>query len=546
MAFGGNVDKLTNSQLQDLVSRGLTQFVPIRVTSVDQSDSLSNGDIVGEILTPQATPKFQLQVTATPLFPNITYVPLVNEVVFCISSPAGSYGDNTSAVKYYYISPLNIWNNTNTNPTPNPYQDLKPNSQNKSIAEIEAGSSNKSSKTDTNLFKPGTYFEEKSNIYPLYPYEGDIIYEGRWGQSIRFGSTNVSYTSKTKKTQVDRKFEEKTNYPLGGIDPTTVFVNKINLLNSKVGQFFDQYEEDKISIYVESSESQVTNPNNIAKGELAKIRAERIKTLLESYSNLRYNITTSYKIGNIPYTQGVDDPNNPKYLDDQYTSVKVLVQGVEITEQPSNPVYLNSWSTTGSVGDPILIFRNGQNPELPSPAQSTTLEDINKDISSLYFTSTQKVPIEVSSQNDYLSYGTNKPEDPKEYAGAQVILNSGRLVFNTTQNHILLSSAKSINLNAVEGIYTDTTGDTVFQSNKVYLGGTQNAQPVVLGDELVSLLTDVLNDLSNLTNSLQNQIGVPVGSPIAPTNLIAQTINFKINGYKQRLKNSLSNTTSTV
>lgn len=399
MAFGGNVDKLTNSQLQDLVSRGLTQFVPIRVTSVDQSDSLSNGSIVGEILTPQATPKFQLQVTASPLFPNITYVPLVNEVVFCISSPAGNYGDNTSTVKYYYISPLNIWNNTNTNPTPNPYQDLKPDSQNKSIAEVEAGSSNKSSQQDTNQFKPGTYFEEKSNIYPLYPYEGDIIYEGRWGQSIRFGSTATDF---------------------------------------------------------------------------------------------------------------------------------------------------NPWSSIGTNGDPILILRNGQNPELQNPAQTTTVEDINKDLSSIYFTSTQKVPIEVSSQNDYLSYGTNKPEDPKEYAGAQVILNSGRLIFNTTQNHILLSSAKSINLNAIEGIYTDTIGDTVFQSNKVYLGGTKNAQPVVLGDELVSLLTDVLNDLSNLTNSLQNQIGVPVGSPIAPTNLIAQTINFKINGYKQRLKNSLSNTTSTV
>lgn len=399
MAFGGNLDKITNTQLQDLITRGLTQFLPVRIVSVDQSDTLSNGGVVGEILTPQANTKYQSQITATPLFPNITYIPLVNEVVFCLAAPSGDYGNNTSTIKYYYISPLNIWNNINTNPTPNPYQNLKPNSQNKSIAEVEAGSTNKSGQQDTNEFKPGTYFEEKSNIYPLYPYEGDIIYGGRWGQSIRFGST---------------------------------FLN-----------------------------------------------------------------------------------NNP-------------------------------WSSVGTNGDPILILRNGQNPELVGPAQTTTLEDINKDLTSVYFTSTQKIPIEVSSKNDYLSYGNNKPVDPKEYAGSQIILNSGRLVLNSTQSDIMLSSNKTINLNATQGIYFDTTQDIVFQSNRVYLGGTQNSQPVILGDELVSLLTDILTDLSTLTNSLQNQVGVPSGTPLVPTNLVAQTINFKINGYKQRLKNSLSKTTSTV
>jgi len=545
MAFGGNVDKLTNSQLQDLVSRGLTQFIPIRVTSVDQSDSLSNGSIVGEILTPQATPKFQLQVTASPLFPNITYVPLVNEVVFCISSPAGNYSDNTSTVKYYYISPLNIWNNTNTNPTPNPYQNLKPDSQNKSIAEVEAGSSNKSNQQDNNQFKPGTYFKEKSNIFPLYPYEGDIIYEGRWGQSIRFGSTNIRTTGGNKTVNRSNAFGANETFILGNTTPTTL-INQLSVASARVKQFSNKYDNVTVTTSINASESQVTNPNNIPPGGLAQQRLDNTLSVLSSFPLLNKDIRSNTSIGSTPYTPGVDNPNDLKYTSEQSVTINVSVRGTETINEPENEIPLNVWSTTGSAGDPLLIFRNGQNPELSSPAQSTTIEDVNKDLSSLYLTSTQKVPIEVSSQNDYLSYGTNKPEDPKEYAGAQVILNSGRLVFNTTQNHILLSSAKSINLNAVGGIYTDTTGDTVFQSNKVYLGGTQNAQPVVLGDELVSLLTDVLNDLSNLTNSLQNQIGVPVGSPIAPTNLIAQTINFKINGYKQRLKNSLSNTTSTV
>jgi hypothetical protein len=31
--------------------------------------------------------------------------------------------------------------------------------------------------------------ENTINIHPLLPYEGDMLYEGRFGNSIRFGST---------------------------------------------------------------------------------------------------------------------------------------------------------------------------------------------------------------------------------------------------------------------------------------------------------------------------------------------------------------------
>jgi hypothetical protein len=389
----------SNSELRDLIARGFSQFLPARVISIDQSEDLTNGRIIAEVLTPLSTLPNQSQITASPLYPNIKSYPLINEVVFLITAPSGDYSSNSGNIKYYYLSTLNIWDNVHVNPTPNPYENLKPDSQNKSISEIEAGSTNKSGEQDTNEFKPGTYFQEKSNIYPLYPFEGDIIYEGRWGNSIRFGST---------------------------------------------------------------------------------------------YENL------------------------------------------------------NPWSTTGSAGDPILIFRNGQNPELIGPAQNTTVEDINKDISSVYITSTQKIPIEVSSQNDYLSYGENKPVEPNQYSGAQAIISSGRLLFNSTQDHVLLSSQKSINLNSQESVNIDARSGMVIQTPELYLGGIETAQPVVLGNDLVDLLGKILTDLEYLTGALQNQLGVPVGSPIGPTNLVAQAVNDKIGGYKAELSNILSNTTKTV
>ena len=80
----------------------------------------------------------------------------------------------------------------------------------------------------------------------------------------------------------------------------------------------------------------------------------------------------------------------------------------------------------------------------------------------------------------------------------------------------------------------------------MYLGDTQNAQPLVLGNDLINLLTELVTDLNSLTDSLQNQIITPEGTPLAPTSNVAQLISAKIPGYKQRLSGSLSNTSYTI
>ena len=539
MAWFG-ADKISNGELQDLISRGFQQFLPARVVSIDQSEKLTNGNIVAEIVSPLATPSNQQKITAFPLFANIKTYPLVNEVVFLVSGPSGDYSSNSSKVKYYYLSTLNIWNSIHVNPTPNPYENLRPSSQNKSIAEIEAGSTNKSDEVDTNQFKPGTYFTEKSNIYPLYPFEGDIIYEGRFGNSIRLGSTDIAYNNNTSTNIVDKKFETSYTYPSGETTLPLSFNSKLANINNNVGIFFQSYENNKISIFIESSESRVPNPNNLPSGELAKARAEKARTLISSFTNLKNNVNITSKIGNIPYTKGVDNPNDPKYLQDQFVNIKVLVQGSETTNQPSQPTSLNNWSVSGSNGDPILIFRNGQNPELKGPAQNTIVEDINKDLSSIYITSTQQIPLVASSQNDYLSYGENKPSSPNQYFGAQIILNSGRLTFNTTQDHIMLSSKKSINLNSIEGINVDTVGPVVIEAPEIKLGSNDAEESALLGDSTVDLLQNLISDLSSLPKIMGSQIGNN-GILLEPMGTTARTISNNLSTYQSQLDSLKSN-----
>ena len=541
MAFGRDINKITNNSVQSALSTLANQLIPIRVLSVDSSPSLTNGEITGDILTNQATIQDQQLISASPLFPNISYVPLINEVVFCVQAPSSDWSSNTSKFKHYYICPVNMWDNINTNPTPNPYSKLKPTSQDKSILEVDAGSSNKSAEEDNNSFKPGTYFREKSNIYPLFPYEGDIIYEGRWGNSIRFGSTSIFFKSPETTTPVSKTFLESVNFVSGEVAVPLDLENKLITLQSRVQEFFNQYEEDKISIFIKSSESQVTPPQGVVVGELARLRSENVKQRLLESNILNQNITTSFEVGKTPYVRGVDNPNDLKFSKEQFTQIQVVVSGVEIENIESDPVSLSPWSTSGSAGDPILVLRNGQNPDLPSPAQIQTVEDINKDLSSIYITSTQNIPIEVSSTNDYLSYGDNPPILPKSYAGAsQVIISSGRLLFNSTNDHLLLSSAKSINLNAVDSINIDTTGPIVLESSQVLLGSSEATESALLGDSTVELLQNLISDLVSLLNIMGAQIGNN-GILIEPTATIARTIGNNLSTYQSQLDSLKSN-----
>ena len=108
MPFGNNLDKINNSYTQDTLFKGLSQMLPVRVISIDQSNSLNNGTIVGEIILQQSRQPYKSRITASPISSNTKNYPLVNEVVFVISGPTGKYSSNSSEVKYYYLTSLNL------------------------------------------------------------------------------------------------------------------------------------------------------------------------------------------------------------------------------------------------------------------------------------------------------------------------------------------------------------------------------------------------------------------------------------------------------
>jgi hypothetical protein len=302
-----------------------------------------------------STPTITTQIlpTAKPLDSTFKSLPLINEIVYILALPNTDIGEFSTTKTNYYISIVGLWNHPHHNAFPQNSNILPP-PQQKDYIQTELGSVRRVTDQSTEIFL-GKTFIERGDIHPLLPFEGDKILEGRWGNSIRFGST--------------------------------------------------------------------------------------------------------------------------------------------VKDAP------NTWSLTGTNGDPITIIRNGQGNQTDE-GWVPTIEDINNDDSSAYFTSTQKIPLEAASTS-YNSYSSNPPTTPNQYSGKQIILNSGRLVFNTTEDHLLLSSKKSVNINAISSFNVDSP-QSVIQSNSVLLGGANAVQPLLYGDTTITLLTQLVDQLSLLSAALAN------------------------------------------
>ena len=140
---------------------------------------------------PNPNPQFSTDNFARPLFPNNSNIPVKNEIVYCIALPNSNVQGDVNDETYYYFQAINIWNSTHHNAIPDPINgpSTTPAAQSQDYEQTSAGSVRRvtDGSTEINL---GKDFKEKLSIRNLQPYEGDLIYQGRWGQSLRFGSTN--------------------------------------------------------------------------------------------------------------------------------------------------------------------------------------------------------------------------------------------------------------------------------------------------------------------------------------------------------------------
>lgn len=167
---------------------------------------------------------------ALPLLPNNKSIPLINEVVivFNIILEGNNVGNKS---KYYYLCSLNLWNTPHHNALPNVNKDLKENMN--SDGDVKLNFTSKHYEGE---------FEERGDLNPLKQYPGDIIYEGRNGNSFRFGST---YKSKTNNWSSQGK----------NGDPILIIRNGVNVKNTSSWiPITEDVNIDASSIYATSTQ----------------------------------------------------------------------------------------------------------------------------------------------------------------------------------------------------------------------------------------------------------------------------------------------------
>jgi len=212
------------------------------------------------------------------------------------------------------------------------------------------------------------------------------------------------------------------------------------------------------------------------------------------------------------------------------------------TVKSKNILYNNNWSNTGENGNPITIIRNGQPEDSSDIGYLPIVEDINKDLSSIYLTSNQSIPLITTITNNP-SIKNNQPEAIGSFQGSQVILNSNRLVFNSKSDSILFNSEQSISFTSVNsvGIYSQN-GDITLQSNKnnIKLGDSNASESIILGDTFIKDFKILLNKFQILCQTLEAEPFLTLSSTAAST--VKSQVNSMltdINNYTSKVVKSI-------
>ncbi len=228
-------------------------------------------------------------IVAYPANMNMTRIPLVGEHVLCFQGPGkemGPQGSNPNTgtqdtgnsfdLEWYYFDPLALQGSVHTNLNPganvgavtggpagstNSVQDgeKKPKSTQYEMAASgnpttnSAASQAKTTPDTQNTVDtpPGNDFKEIPDINNLQPFEGDVILQGRSGNTIRMGATvDVSNTS-----QVESRYQVMPTWGSGESgDQGPIIIIRTGASesqkNTENNYIIEKINEDKSSIYV--------------------------------------------------------------------------------------------------------------------------------------------------------------------------------------------------------------------------------------------------------------------------------------------------------
>jgi hypothetical protein len=238
--------------------------------------------------------------TALPLYPNQKYFPLPGEIVMLMDLPSAPSPITNKTEESYYVSVINAWNSPQFNGLfLNEDKDVLYNS-----------------------------FNQDSNFRGLQTFEGDYLLEGRFGNSLRFGST--SKAGGLDLTPWSTNPNELTNNPI------TLITTQHNFKLPGSDLYVEDINKDGSSVYLTSNQSipldtgniafsNITSPINVRDFTDPQVIINADRTIISSKSD---EVLILGKTGIEAYSQG------PIYL--QSDKVGLALQDNQIFLGPNN------------------------------------------------------------------------------------------------------------------------------------------------------------------------------------------------------------------
>lgn len=155
---------------------------------------------------------------AFPLRSHVKQLPLVDEIVLLVQAPGKGLRDSLNSRATYYTDVVNIWNHPQHGACP-------------------------LSKTPSESTQD---FLEKPDLNPLYPFDGDVILEGRTGQSIR----------------LSQSVPGKTPWKGALGEPVLILSNGQIQTSEGYSHILEDINQDFSSLYLTSKQSLPLKPKN--------------------------------------------------------------------------------------------------------------------------------------------------------------------------------------------------------------------------------------------------------------------------------------------
>ena len=241
---------------------------------------------------------------AKPLFSNLKFYPLINELVSIVFLASTDSQSNTNIVVPYYLPSINIWNSQHHNALPDPTQEPNSNSQ-QDYQQSEAGVEQNvrrvnDNSTEINL---GKGFNEKINTYPLQAFIGDYLIEGRWGNSIRFGSTTQN--SNNEWSNVGESGSPiviiRNGQPVDEDQDSWVPISE-NINKDQSSLYLTQGQKLPIEMASEVYDSEYVGNQIILNSDRLVFNAKNDHILLSSNNSISLNTPTSVNIDSPQFT----------------------------------------------------------------------------------------------------------------------------------------------------------------------------------------------------------------------------------------------------